>query len=124
MTSMPRKPGLCIHLVLLSCCWLAGCAGYGELFQSEGSKPAFINKSMSVQDAHDAILIEKSTKADVLAVLGNAAVVRFDSGYEVWVYRGKPSRAPATGAEFVILFTPAGRVKKTRIRPAYDGRTE
>lgn len=122
MISMPRKPGLCIELVLVSCCWLAGCAGYGEFFPSEDTKPVFITKSMSVQEAQDAVITGKSTKADVRATLGAATVIRFDSGHEVWVYRGKPARAPATGAEFVILFTPAGTVKKTRIRPAYDGR--
>ncbi|MEO8387849.1 hypothetical protein [Polaromonas sp.] len=37
---------------------------------------------------------------------------------EVWVYRQKTSQPMTAHAELVILFTPAGVVKKTRIRPA------
>jgi hypothetical protein len=43
------------------------------------------------------------------AALGEAAVVDFDSGYEVWLYREKLS-------ELVLLFAPSGVVTKTRIR--------
>jgi len=71
-----------------------------------------------------------SAQADVRAALGETTVVRFDSGYEVWVYpiaeapsagsRPARSRSPderaATRAEFVILFAPSGRVTKTRLR--------
>jgi hypothetical protein len=73
----------------------------------------------------------KSTKADVLAALGESLVIRFDSGYEVWVYRldsGAPvkdaavfswsKRKPEVTDEFVILFAPSGLVAKTRIRQA------
>ena len=56
----------------------------------------------------------KSTKADVIAALGETLVISFDSGFEVWVYRlGRD-----TTAEFVVLFAPSGLVAKTRIRPA------
>ena len=109
---------------LAFCLALGGCAGSGEAFTSANARPEFINKSMSVQAAQDAVVTGTATKADVLAALGTASIVRFDSGHEVWVYRGKPLRAPATGAEFVVLFAPSGMVKKTRIRPAYDGRAE
>ena len=72
-----------------------------------------------MQSANDSIAIGKSNKADVLAALGTATVINFDSGFEIWVYRAK-SRGPAeTKAEFVILFAPDGVVKKTRLRPAY-----
>jgi hypothetical protein len=90
--------------------------------------------------ARAAVTIGKSTKAEVLAALGKAAVIRFDSGFEVWVYQitGEPvtiqtaakASAEAPGgrdslevatrgkAEFVILFAPSGVVSKTRVRPS------
>jgi hypothetical protein len=62
----------------------------------------------------EAILVGKSTKADVLAALGKTTVVSFESGYEVWVYQ---SRGAMTGTdEFVVLFAPSGVVAKTRSR--------
>ena len=76
-----------------------------------------------MQNAGDTIVIGKTSKAEVMAALGAATVINFDSGFEVWVYRAG-SRAPAeTKAEFVILFTPGGIVKKTRLRPAYAERS-
>ena len=116
-----------VGLVFVSCAgltWLAGCAGTGAFFQSHDAKPPFIDKNMSLQEAQDVISIGRTTKAAVLAALGPATVVRFDSGYEVWVYREKLAKAPtsgASGAEFVVLFAPSGTVKKTRIRPTYNG---
>jgi hypothetical protein len=88
-------------------------------------------------EVKDAVAIGKSTRADVVAALGETLVIRFDTGYEVWVYRlAKDARAqgatarqaapadkakPDTSAEFVILFAPSGLVAKTRIRPAPPG---
>ena len=120
MIPLPRR-----YLVSLACAcaMLAGCVGGGELFTSGNTDVVFANKSMSMQQADSVVAIGQSTKADVLAALGPATVIRFDSGQEVWVYRGKLLRLPATGAEFVILFAPSGVVQKTRTRPAYDGQT-
>jgi hypothetical protein len=67
----------------------------------------------------DAAAREPATPADALAAPGPPAVVKFDNGYEVRVYRGKPSESKADRAEFVMLFAPSGIVKKTRVRPAY-----
>lgn len=56
----------------------------------------------------------QSSRASVLAALGKTHKVQFDSGYESWLYQ-----APRSGgrfAEFVILFDPAGVVRKTRVR--------
>jgi hypothetical protein len=56
----------------------------------------------------------QTTKANLLAAFGPTRTVRFDSGYEVWLYQ-----SPAAGgrfAEFVILVDPAGIVSKTRRR--------
>ena len=79
---------------------------------------------MSMQNAQDLIATGIATKADVMAALGSATVVKFDSGFEVWVYRAKSAETAAAKAEFVILFAPSGIVKKTRIRPPYDGHDE
>ena len=77
---------------------------------------------MSMQDASNSVAVGTASKADVMATLGAATVVNFDSGFEVWIYRAR-SREPAeTKAEFVILFAPDGVVKKTRVRPAYPVR--
>ena len=88
---------------LAFCLALGGCAGSGELFTAENARPEFINKSMLVQEAQDALAVGVSTKADVLAALGIATVISFDGGHEVWAYRGKPLKAAATGAEFVSV---------------------
>ncbi|MES2946133.1 MAG: hypothetical protein V4772_24960 [Pseudomonadota bacterium] len=101
--------------------WLAGCAGPGGLFNAGNTAPPFRDPAMSMQTAASLVLPGQSSKADVQAALGKTREIKFDSGYEVWVYRAQPARGPAGGrAEFVVLFTPAGIVKKTRIRPAYD----
>ena len=78
----------------------------------------------SARDAQAAVMIGKSSKADVEAALGKALVVRFDSGYEVWIYRERSAAAgsglfgqPAKErSELVLLFEPAGTLKKTRVR--------
>ena len=98
--------------------WLAGCAGSGSLNRG-ADVSAFSNPAVSMERAGETIIIGKTSKADVMAALGAATVVQFDSGFEVWVYRDKSRAAARTKAEFVILFTPDGKVKKTRLRPAY-----
>ncbi len=103
------------------CLWLAGCAGPG-LFGGGPEAPPFSNPTLSMQSASDSITIGKSSKAEVMAALGAATVINFDSGYEVWVYRAT-SREPAEAkAEFVILFSPDGVVRKTRLRPGFGVR--
>jgi hypothetical protein len=117
VTKQPLRV-VCRSIVCASYLWLAGCAGPG-LFNLGADTPAFSNPAVSMQNAGDGIVVGKTTKAEVMATLGPATVINFDSGFEVWVYRAN-SRAPAeTKAEFVILFSPDGFVKKTRSRPAY-----
>ena len=107
----------CRSMVCATCMGLAACAAPG-LFNNGADTPPFSNPAMSIQNASDAVTVGKTRKADVLAALGPATVINFDSGFEVWVYRAK-SREPAEAkAEFVILFAPDGIVKKTRLRPA------
>ena len=112
-------PARMTRISIASACflWLAACAGSG-LFNSGTDAPPFSNPTLSMQSANDSITVGKSSKADVMAALGAATVINFDSRYELWVYRAK-SREPAeTKAEFVILFSPDGIVTKTRLRPA------
>ena len=49
------------------------------------------------------------TKAEARAALGEAKVLRFDSGYEVWAYDW-------AGSDFIVLFSPGGRAAKSRLR--------
>ncbi|WP_280151447.1 hypothetical protein [Piscinibacter sp. XHJ-5] len=68
----------------------------------------------------DMIAIGKSTRADVSAALGQAIVIPFDSGHEVWVYRWPGAdRTSRAATELVILFEPSGVAKKVRVRPGY-----
>jgi hypothetical protein len=69
-------------------------------------------KVIAEQRVNDVVVIGNSTKADVVAALGETLVIRFDNAYEVWVYRLVEDRR----GEFVILFEPSGVVAKTRIR--------
>lgn len=111
----------CRSMVCAICLSIARCAGLG-LFNVGADTPAFSKPAVSMRNASDAIVVGKTHRDEVLAALGAAMVINFDSEFEVWVYRAK-SRAPAnTKAEFVILFAPSGTVKKTRFRPAYLAR--
>src|SRR6185436_11171927 len=107
--------------VSLAAC-IAGCATY----EPSGPPAAVVSpderKVIAPHRAQNAVVIGKSTRADVRAALGETLAVSFDSGYEVWVYRlagekTATARRDASG-EFVILFAPSGLVAKTRIRPA------
>ena len=120
MTRLRGEELVRIGLMMGCCLWLAGCAGPWGFIGAENKAPLFRDPDMSMQTASDAIAMGQTTKADVVAALGAATVVKFDSGFEVWVYRTKSAQSAATAAEFVILFAPSGIVKKTRIRPAYD----
>ena len=96
--------------ILAATALLAGCA----LLQPppKPSPPGF-----SAAAAANAVVIGKSTKADVLAALGEAVVVDFPSGYEVWVYRERrQEKSAAPAPELVLLFEPSGLLAKTRVR--------
>jgi hypothetical protein len=96
---------------------VAGCAApvAGPLVIEKPESSA-LAPGISAQAAREAVVIGKSTRAEVAAALGPATIVRFDSGYEVWVYRtGETAGAAAGPSEFVILFAPNGVVKKTRV---------
>ncbi len=55
-----------------------------------------------------------ATRAAVLAALGPTTNIKFDTGYEVWVYQ--TPRPGGRFAEYVVLFDSAGVVARTRKR--------
>jgi hypothetical protein len=119
----------------LSVC-IAGCVAPTASTVPTATVTPLRTKVIPADSVRDAIAIGESTRADVIAVLGETLVISFDSGFEVWVYRlasdtpTKAARAQGaaltdsetarsgTAAEFVVLFAPSGFVAKTRIRPA------
>ena len=116
MNNRSAMARLCSCILCAVCLWLTGCAGsFGEE-ESKNSAPSFRDPKMSVQEALDALVIGKSTQADVVAALGKAAVIKFDSGFEVWVYRVRSNEIAVKKTEVVVLFAPSGVVKKVRTR--------
>lgn len=85
--------------------FLAGCA----LLQPPPKPPA---PRPSLGEKLAALSIGVSTKSDARSALGEATVVDFASGYEVWVYR---EETPAR--ELVLLFEPSGVLAKSRLTP-------
>jgi len=108
-----------VKFILVACVLVAGCS----ILESPNSKersegmPLGPAQVRSARAAADAIAVGKSTKAEVRAALGEAVVVDFESGYEVWVYRERlPEKAKPPATELVLLFEPSGVLAKTRIR--------
>ena len=108
---------LALASALAGALWLSGCGNV--LRTTKPELPPFRDASMSLQTASDLTVLGTTTKTQTLAALGPAITVKFDSGFEVWIYRAKSSDASVEPAEFVILFSPEGIVSKTRIRPNY-----
>jgi hypothetical protein len=99
-----------LRAAVLLCACVAGCAGQ---IASSG-----IGRVLPAGDPGSAV-VGGSTKAAVLAALGPTTSITFDSGFEVWVYRLDDTDKPGSGkGEYVILFTPAGVVARTRLRRA------
>lgn len=100
-----RPPFLSCLIALL----LAACA----------SQPAPPGAQVPAERLAAAVVAGSTTRAQLLAAFGPTKSVRFDSGYEAWVYR-----TPAGGGrfgEFVVLIGPDGVVRKTRTRaPGQD----
>lgn len=106
------------RLAVIACAFITGCA----LQPPPPEAPLRPGETLSAQAAKNAITVGKSTKADVRAALGEAVVIDFASGYEVWVYRERPAKKetaekpPPPPTEFVLLFAPSGVLAKTRVR--------
>ena len=97
---------------------VAGCAAIAP---KPEEKPLGPGEVASAHAAEEILESGKTTKADVRQALGEAVVVDFASGYEVWVYRERPKQVkkeepPVPGAELVLLFEPSGILSKTRVR--------
>ena len=104
----------------LVCALLAGCATLGSAALGPDAPGIVRADRITPAAAQTLVAIGKSGKADVQSALGDAAVVKFDSGFEVWVYRWPGAQQTNRAAtEFVVLFDPSGVVKKTRLRPGY-----
>jgi hypothetical protein len=111
------KTLVCASLALSVCACVTGCALFQSPPRTVAPAPLRPGEILSAQAAKEALSTGKSTKADVRAALGEALVIDFDSGYEVWVYRERlREKVPPPATEFVLLFAPSGILAKTRIR--------
>ena len=96
-----------MRLPLLLCALLlAGCA-------SQGAAPP--GAQVAAERLAQSVFPGRTTRAELLAAFGPTKTVRFDSGYEAWVYQSPAS--DGRFAEFVVLIDPSGVVSKTRTRP-------
>jgi hypothetical protein len=101
--------------VILFLLLVGGCAL--QQAKQQEALPLGPGEILSAVNAANAIAVGKSTKADVRSALGEATVIGFDSGYEVWVYRERPrEKAASPRTELVLLFDPSGVLTKTRTR--------
>ncbi len=98
---------LALPLILGAALFGAGCA----------SAPAPPGVQVDQQRINSAVIVGQSTRDSVRAALGSTKSVVFDSGYQTWLYQ--VPRAGGKPAEFVILFDPAGVVRKTRTREPF-----
>jgi ABC-type uncharacterized transport system auxiliary subunit len=107
-----------VRLLLAACLVMGGCVPLESPTKTpETAAPLGQAEIRSAPGAADKISVGKSNKADVRAALGDAIVVDFESGYEVWVYREHSrEKAPPPATELVLLFDPSGTLTKKRIR--------
>ena len=106
---------------LLAAALLGGCAwGPGLLLSGGGEERVrFRDPALTVPAAAQLVAPGRTSRQELLDRLGPAETVRFDTGYEVWVYRARGARDPRSVPELVVLIDPAGVVRKVRERPAY-----
>lgn len=130
-----------LRRLVLAIALAGGCAGCATPPASAPSLMVISQqaKTVGAERAKHAVVVGRSTKADVAAALGETLAILFDSGYEIWLYRltDDASQGENVGqrltrlfsqrrdrestAEYVILFSPEGVVAKTRIRPPPRG---
>lgn len=92
--------------LLLCVLVLAGCA----------SQPAPPGAVVAAERLAQSVVAGRTTRAELLAAFGPTKSVRFDSGYEAWVYQSPTGNGEFS--EFVVLIDPSGLVSKTRTRIA------
>ncbi len=121
-TSAAARIALCTA-AFAACLGMAGCAATGTFELSpdgRGAARSPTGESPAPVVAMGKVVPGQSTKADVLAALGPAIVIPFDSGYEVWVYRWRGlDNTTRAATELVLLFDPSGLATKARLRPGY-----
>lgn len=104
-------------LMMASSAFLTGCAGPLERPASE-DPPPFRDAALAIPVAATIVVPGRSTRADMIAALGEGSAVRFDSGYEVRLYRDRRTDPAISPAELVVLISPGGIAQKVRIKPA------
>ena len=98
--------------VLLAGGLLAGCAAGPGLTGAGGDERVrFRDPALTVPAAAQLLAPGRTTRQELLDRLGPAETVRFDSGYEVWVYRARGARDPRTAPELVLLLDRGGRLQ-------------
>lgn len=102
--------------------WLAAAAlasGCGApLLQPEARPaPVFRDGRMTAVTAAQSVVVGSTTRPQVAALLGPGETLRFENGYEVWVYRARDPQARPRAEELAILFDAAGVVAKVRVKP-------
>lgn len=101
----------------VAACALLGACALVQPPPQPADTPLGPGEIRSAHAGESALAAGRSTKADVRAALGEATVVDFASGYEVWVYRERAQeKEPAPRAELVLLFAPSGILTRTRVR--------
>lgn len=91
--------------LILCAALLAGCA-------TQNAAPP--GTQVAAERLQQTVVAGQTTKAQLLAAFGPTKSVRFDSGFEAWVYQSPAG--DGRFAEFVVLIDPAGVVSKTRTR--------
>lgn len=89
---------------ILALALLAGCASQPQQEQV----PTIPLEALSQQ-----LVPGQTTRDQALALAPPAQRIRFDSGYQAWLYHYPTAAGPA---EYVVLFAPSGIVAKTRRR--------
>lgn len=103
------------RLAVIACLFISSCALLQPPPPAEA--PLRPGEILSAQAASNALTVGKSTKADVRALLGDATVIDFDSGYSVWVYKQRlKEKAKPPAPELVLLFAPSAVLSKMRLR--------
>ncbi|HVZ46020.1 MAG TPA: hypothetical protein VHA82_19585 [Ramlibacter sp.] len=102
----------------LVCTALAGCAVFGTDELTEGAPGVRDARTLAPFAAQGEVHAGIGTKSDVRRALGDANVIPFDSGWEVWVYRWPGAdRSTRAATELVLLFDRSGVLRKERLRP-------
>ncbi|MBB3121799.1 hypothetical protein [Pseudoduganella violacea] len=112
------KKTLCAAVLCALALTLTGCASTGN-----GAI-----KTLTQEGAAQAIVIGKSTKADISESFGSASVTKFSNGYELWLYQLGFSKmvdslpyvnlvlsSAENKRELSILFDKTGVVKKYQL---------